>query len=437
MRRMLWILLVAAMACTCAAGADWPKFLGPDGTGASPSTCLARSWPAEGPKELWRLDVSVGFGSAAIEGSKAYFTDRVAGKQEPLKAVEVVKCVDLATGKEDWKLEYEAPAPRKFDYPGARAMPTVDDKYVYTIGAVGDVYCTDKKSGAKVWNKNLLTDFGAKLPQWAVSTAPVLYKGWVLLAPQGKTVGLAAVKKDTGEVVWKGEPCGSMAYCTPLIAKAGDVEQALMLNHSGLHGVRLADGKVLWSLKMGGKEDIKKDDAWVCGIPIPSPTDLGGGKFFVTGGYKGGSVIVTVTGSGDKFEAKIAKKLGDVGSHIQNAVLYKDHLYVNSGDAGVNADNKPLGLACLDLEGNVKWKTAGKPNLEKGSLLIADGLIFVVGGGDGMLYLAEARPDGYKELGKFKGLEGKEAWAPLALGGGKLIGRDKKQLKCWDVSAAK
>jgi len=436
MRRALWTLTVVVAIGACALAAEWPQFLGPDCTGVSPETGLAKTWPADGPKELWQAPVSTGFGGASIEGGKVFFMDRTGD-------TETVKCVDAATGKEDWKLDYEAPPAKKFDFPGSRAMPTVDAKSVYTVGAAGDIYCIDKKAGTKVWNKHLLNDFGGKLPQWAVSSAPVLYKDWVIVAPQSKTVGLAALEKATGKVAWQGEPIGSAAYCTPLIAKIGDVEQAVMLNHTGLYGVSLADGKKLWSLPMGNKDTIKDADSWFCGIPIPGPTDLGGGKFFVTGGYKGGSVFVQVSKDGAAFKAAITKKVPDVGTHIHNAVLYKGNLFVNSGDCGVNAENKSLNLVCLDLDGNIKWKTAGTPDLEKGNLVIADGLIFVQDGADGTIRLVAATPEAYKELGVFKGLgnpRGKgsqELWAPLSVGEGKLIGRDKKKVVCWDISAGK
>lgn len=423
MRRILMSLTVALALGACAIAADWPQFQGPNANGISPDTGLAKSWPEGGPKELWKVDLDEGFGPAAIQGGKAYFMNRNTADQK-----ETVFCLDLATGKELWKYEYDAPA-KKFDFPGTRSTPAVDDKFVYTVGAGGDVTCLDKE-GKKVWAKNLLKDFGGGWPNWGVASSPVIYKDWVILSPQGKEVGLVAVAKDTGEPVWKSSSVGAPSYCTPLIAKVGGVEQAVMLTAGGLSGVNLKDGKVLWSFTMGTKATMSQPDAWCCAIPVPSPTDLGDGKFFLTGGYKGHSCIVQVTADGEKFSVKLAKKIDEIGSHLQNAILYKNNLYVNSDDTG-------LGLVCMDLDGKILWKTEKTPGLGKGNLLIADDMIYAMDGPQntdgGTIRLIEASPTAYKELGMFKGLAGKLIWAPMALGDGKLIARDRKQMKCWDV----
>jgi outer membrane protein assembly factor BamB len=89
-------------------------------------------------------------------------------------------------------------------------------------------------------------------------------------------------------------------------------------------------------------------------------------------------------------------------------------------------------MVCLDLDGNVKWKTGRSPVVfDKGGFILADGLILSVNGtDDGMVYLIEPSPDGFKPLASAKMLETRESWGPLALSDGKLIIRDQKQMKC-------
>ncbi|MGH7600985.1 MAG: hypothetical protein ACREOI_31895 [bacterium] len=36
---------------------DWPRFLGPQGTGISNETDLLRRWPEKGPQEIWRVPI--------------------------------------------------------------------------------------------------------------------------------------------------------------------------------------------------------------------------------------------------------------------------------------------------------------------------------------------------------------------------------------------
>jgi hypothetical protein len=56
-------------------------------------------------------------------------------------------------------------------------------------------------------------------------------------------------------------------------------------------------------------------------------------------------------------------------------------------------------------------------------------------GKTGELFLAEASPDGYRQLAKAKVLDGEngEVWAPMALADGRLIVRDQHKMKCLDV----
>jgi outer membrane protein assembly factor BamB len=150
----------------------------------------------------------------------------------------------------------------------------------------------------------------------------------------------------------------------------------------------------------------------------------------MTGGYNAGSCMIQVAKDGDKFAAKELWKSPEVGSHIQNAVFWKDCIYLNS-------DNKGGGMVCLGLDGKVKWRS--KEKFDKGNLVIADGAIYIIEGkspkgGKAALRIVAADPAGYKELASAGVMEGEMIWAPMALSDGKLIVRDQKQTKCLDIS---
>ena len=69
MRMTPMFALAIVVGAAAARGGDWPRFLGPDGTGVvEEGEKVARSWPAGGPKELWKISVGYGFGGAAIAG---------------------------------------------------------------------------------------------------------------------------------------------------------------------------------------------------------------------------------------------------------------------------------------------------------------------------------------------------------------------------------
>ena len=61
-------------------------------------------------------------------------------------------------------------------------------------------------------------------------------------------------------------------------------------------------------------------------------------------------------------------------------------------------------------------------------------MIFVMND-DGVLTMAEATPQGYRQLARAKVLPGHESWAPLAIAGGRLLARDLTSMVCLDVAA--
>jgi len=94
------------------------------------------------------------------------------------------------------------------------------------------------------------------------------------------------------------------------------------------------------------------------------------------------------------------------------------------------------------------WKTARAPLFDKGSMILADGLILATDG-QKSLYLIEPDPAGFKPLASAELLREGESggnnpaasrfgatqnWAPIALTDGKLLIRDKSRLLCVKVA---
>src|SRR5260370_17992191 len=48
------------------AGCDWPGFLGPLGTGASPEKGIITPWPAEGLRIVWQMPAGSGFSMPSV-----------------------------------------------------------------------------------------------------------------------------------------------------------------------------------------------------------------------------------------------------------------------------------------------------------------------------------------------------------------------------------
>lgn len=408
-------VIVACILCLCLGavfGSDWPQFGGPNRNNMSPEKGLLKSWPADGPKVLWTVPLGAGFGGPAVEKGKVYILDRVKNEQDALR------CLNLDTGKELWNSAYDAPG--KLSHNGSRNVPTVGEKYVYSVGLFGDFTCIGKENHEIVWKKHLLNDFGGERPRWGVSQSPLLYKKTVIVAPISPKVGVAAFEQKTGEKVWESKPLeGEMGYLSPMLATIGGVEQVLMATTKQTAGLDAKTGEILWTY-----------NGWQCKIPIVSPTAIGDGRVFVTGEYDSGSAMIRVEKKDGKFEVRELFKTKVCEAQIHQPLLYDGYLYVNS-----NGNERREGLICMDLEGNLKWRTQMNPNFDRGNIILAEGMIYIIDGENGTLHLAEANPEAYKEVSRTPMLGGEEIWAPMAISDGKLLVRDQSEMKCLDIKA--
>ncbi|MGB7157788.1 MAG: PQQ-binding-like beta-propeller repeat protein [Tepidisphaeraceae bacterium] len=360
---------------------------------------------------MWSIDVGTGFGGAAIVGGKVFLLDRKGNEAD------VFRVLDLKTGRSLWEQSYAAPGFRG-GYPGSRGTPTVVENRAYTVGVMGHVHCFDFTEKKVIWGKSLAKDFGARPGGWGFAQSPLVAGDVIVVSAAGGRNGLVALNKNTGETAWKTPSFGDTdAYTSPMLVTIADQEQIVMWHKGSLAAFNPRDGARLWSYE------------WRTNRPIPQPVPLSDGRFFLTIGYGGGCSMIRVSKS-NRGAWSVAELFQDErsGSKVPPALLYDGHIYTNS-------DDNQRGLQCLDADGNVKWETGRRPSFALGSMIIADGVIFIVSGGSGELVMAEASPKRYKELGRAKVLSGPDLFAPLALSEGMLVLRDQAQMKCVYVGA--
>ncbi len=426
--------VVSIIAMTiCSVRADWPQYLGPHRNSTSDEKGLLRSWPAGGPKVLWTVKLGAGYGGAAVSDGRVYLLDRVGDKQD------VLRCLDLNSGKELWSFAYDARG--TLSHKGSRSTPAIDGNYIYTCGSFGHVYCFDATTHKPVWNKNLWKDNGgAKVPEWGICQNPLIHGDLLILAAQTPKVGIVAYDKTSGGVKWASPSLpGMLGYVTPIVVNIDGRDQVVMItatsrkerggrsapaggwpegDEGGVDGVVLGldvkDGKTLWTYK-----------GWQCRIPIPQATDMGDGRLFITGGYMAGSAMIKVRSNGGKYDVEELYTTHDFGTHVHPPVMYEGHFY---GHCTTNSSRD--GLTCLGFDGKLKWKTGESPVFDKGGFVLADGLLLSVDGREGILYLIELTSEGFRPLASAKLLAAGECWGVPALSDGKLLIRDQKQIKC-------
>ncbi len=446
MKNLLILISILLFGSTVFAQ-DWPQYLGPDRNSISSQKNILRTWPESGPEILWSVNVGIGYGGPVVKNGKVYLLDR------DDKVGDKLRCFDLNTGEELWKFEYSAVGEVMF--PGSRSVPTVDDKHVYSCGPYGDLYCIDVNTHQAVWNKNIWTDFGGELPEggnpgfggpfptWAISQCPLIYGDLLILASQAPEAGVVAYNKLTGKLIWKTPSLGKTGYVSPAIVKIDGNDHLVMVTASsgGRGGQELVPGNVVGIDPLKG-DILWKFTEWVCGIPVPSAVDAGDNKLLVTGGYELGALMIKVEKQADgSYVTTELFRTEEFGDQTKTPLLYNGYFYAEYG-----TNNKRDGLTCMDIDGNIMWKTKRDPDFNKGSMILADGLILATDGAKS-LYLIEPDPSGFKPLASAELLSeveksddqmaarfGTQNWAPIALADGKLLIRDQSRMICLKVA---
>ncbi len=413
---------------------DWPQYLGPNRNSISDQKGILRVWPQNGPEVLWTVNVGIGYGGPVVKDGKVYLLDR------DDKVGDNLRCFDLSGGRELWNFGYEAAGSVR--YPGSRSVPIVDGTHVYACGPYGDLYCVDINTHKPVWNKNVWKDFGGEeIPTWAISQGPLIYGDLLIVASQAPQAGVVAYEKRTGNLKWKTPPIGPVGYVSPSIVKIDGDDHVVMISASGrgegskgkVVGINPLTGKILWEYAN-----------WTCRIPVPSAVDAGENKVLIVGGYELGATMIKVEKKGDgSYGTTELFTTVEFGDQTKPPILHNGYFYAQYG-----TNNRRDGLVCMKMDGQIMWKTKRAPDFNKGSMILADGLILATDGAK-TLYLIEPDPTAFKpiasaELLKEAGTSSEgvasgaggvtQNWAPIALADGKLLIRDQSRLMCVKIA---
>ncbi len=294
---------------------------------------------------------------------------------------------------------------------GPRGTPTIMDNRVYVEGGNGDVSCLDLSTGSTLWHVNLAADLNGRRPGWGYSESPLMVGDLLIVTPGGKLGTVAALNKNTGEVVWRSEDIQESAqYSSPVLADILGVRQIVQFARENVFGVSLEDGKLLW--KYGNANNGTANVA----TPIVENNHV-----FASSGYGTGGGLAKISEDGGGLSATEVYFDKKMANHHGGFVKVGDHMYgFGSG-----------GLICMNfLTGEIAWQDR---SVGKGSLLVADGMLYLLGERQEVA-LAHASPKEYVETGRFKiPSHGRPSWAHPVVAGGRLYIRDQGSLTAYDV----
>ena len=326
----------------------------------------------------------------------------------------------MQSGNELWSHPFGPVFPNNWG-DGPRGTPTVDGDLVFAIGGQSNLICCEAASGKRRWDVSLLKDLQGKvMTTWGYTESPLVDGDRVICTPGGVHGTLAALDKNTSQLVWRTTDLKAMAsYSSMILAEVNGVRQYIQLTGSGTVGVAAKDGKVLWRSKLVSNT--------IAVIPTPIYRD---NYVYVTASYNSGCALLHLVPDGEKFKAEPVYVNKNMKNMHGGVVLVGDHIFGFS---------ERDGWVCQEFKtGKIVWTE--KKKLSSGCLTCADGQLYCYGERDGTVCLIEASPDGWKENGRFRiprqtdrPRKSGQIWTHPVISDGRLYLRDQDLIFCFDI----
>jgi outer membrane protein assembly factor BamB len=387
-------------ASSVSATGKWKQFRGENRSGVVSDAPINVTFTDGEPACLWTQPVGNGFSEVLVDDIAAYIFsgDTLNGGYEYIEAY------DKSTGTSLWKTVVDSLWYEKDGWGhGPRSTPALDDDKLFCLSGCGKFSAIDLQNGEILWSVSLPADFGTVTPRWGFSTSPAIAGDHVILETGGtENRAITAFDKNSGKVKWS-NATGIAAYCSPLVATIENETQIIIALDTMLLSFD-THGETLWSYRMPLRG------------PMAMPVLLPPNKIFVSSESRTGSFLVEVS---DNKPAEVFSSPG-MQNNWSSSCYHNGYLYGFSRAR----------LQCVSAEtGEMVW---GKRGYGKGSLIIVNDVIVALSD-QGLIVLAEATPEEYREIGSFKALEGK-SWTAPTFADGKLYVRNLTSMSCFDLT---
>ncbi len=403
---------------------DWPHWRGPNRNDITTESSgwNGKNWPG---KVAWKIKVGVGCSSPIIVGSKMY---ALGWKNN----TDFLYCLDAVTGKQLWQQNYRCPPyGRKAtgdqgQYKGPSSTPEFDKEtgFLYTLSTDGDLNCWDtQQKGQKVWGVNLFEKYRIErrprvgrsgLRDYGYTTAPLIYRDWVLVEVGAREGSVVAFDKRTGLRQWISDlkdPPGHAGGLVPMTVEG--VPCVAVFTHGYLAVIRLDQGHEGETV---ATYPWKTDFANSIATPAVHENYV-----LITSAYNHFTICkleITLKGAKRLWET-------DYASGVCSPIIYKNHVYW--------AWRK---IHCLDFEtGKLKW--SGGRFDSPGSCIITGDEMLIAWVGRGSLFLAETAensPNRLTVLAEKTNVARDLVWPHVILANGRLYCKDRKvTITCFQV----
>jgi outer membrane protein assembly factor BamB len=215
------------------------EWRGTDRKGIYNESNLLKSWPSDGPKELWSINtIGNGFVSPVFADENFYITGEV-------DSMEILFSYNLK-GEKQWQTNLGREWMKSF--PGSRSAPTIVDDLLYVGTGLGNLFCINRSNGRIIWSKDLVADFNGVLPLHGHSESAIIEGEKIFWTTGGKEYNVVAMNRFNGNLIWSNKGFGERsAYNSPKLIELPSRKILVTFSAYHLLGIDAAKGNLLWS----------------------------------------------------------------------------------------------------------------------------------------------------------------------------------------------
>ena len=386
-------------------------------TGVSAETGLLKSWPASGPVLLWsNLDLPDGYSSVSFGTNTIYTTGNI-GTDDILFAMDM-----------NGKILWQTVMGRAWNgsNPQSRATPTVEGDKVYTCSGFGDLACIDGTTGKIIWSYKASELNKGTYGRWGIAESLLIDGEKLYFSPGGPETMTIAINKATGNVIWRSASLDDKpGYVSPILINYAGRKMIVNVSLGHVFGVDASNGEILWKVSHEQSTDpnLRRYELIKCTTPLYND-----GMVYVTGGYDTGGMMVKIAEDGKS--ASIAWTDSILDDHHGGVVLVNGYIY------GSNWINNADGNWCC-----IEWNTGKKIWEEhwncKGSIISAEGMLYIYEEKRGNVGLLRVNPEKFDLVSSFQVTQGNSGpfWAHPVIHNGVLYIRHTNALMAYDLKA--
>ena len=391
------------------------EFRGINRTGHFNETDLLKEWPEDGPQLVLEIEgIGKGYSHPVVVNDVIFVT----GIKEDTTDV-------LSAYNFSGKLIWETPYGRSWirSYSDSRCTPTYQSGKLYVASGTGQVSCVDATTGKIIWKVDAIENYGGEIHRHGDAESPLIAGDKVVFATGGEVNTMIALNKSDGSLAWKTRSLGgAKSYASSVLISHNEHKIIVVQTTRNIIGIEPSDGSVLWSYDLIQYHTKSQGVGAQANPPLYYNGDL-----FTTSGYDNPGTMFSLSDDGKSI--KLKWKNETIDTHHGGVVLVDGNLY------GSNWQHNSRGRwACVNWEsGKTNWEEEW---INKGSVIYADGMLYLYEEKSGNVALAEPSEKNLKIVSTFKVNKGAGPhWAHPAIYDGTLFIRHGNVLMVYNLKA--